>query len=371
LPRGEGQRDVNAEIAAWLFDMAALQTSARSRWGYQRAAGTVLALDAPLDTLVRPDGSLPKLAQIGPSSTRVILEALETGRSRTVDAAIANSTRAADVGRSRGARRHFLSRARVLRVLHDRRLEGPTLEDYRGDLQAHSAWSDGTDTLADLVKACLRREYGFLAVTDHSHGLPVARGMSVASMRRQHREIAALNRRYGRRFRLLKGIEANILADGSLDLTPDDLRALDIVVAAPHAGLRLPTDQTARMVAAVRAPGVHILGHPRGRKFGARAGIVANWNAVFAEAARRRVAIEIDGDPARQDIDFALAGDALSAGCLFALNSDAHSAAELQYAETAIGHARLAGIPTVRIVNCWKLDRLLDWAEERRARLSV
>jgi histidinol phosphatase-like PHP family hydrolase len=187
-------------------------------------------------------------------------------------------------------------------------------------------------------------------------------------MRQQHRDIAGLNRRYGRRFRLLKGIEANVLTDGSLDLTPDDVRRLDIVVAAPHAGLRLQTDQTARMLAAVRTPGVHILGHPRGRKFGARRGIVAEWDVVFAEAATHRVAIEIDGDPARQDIDFAMAADALSAGCLFALDSDAHSAAELGYVETAIAHARLAGIPAGRIVNCWKLERLLDWAEERRAR---
>jgi histidinol phosphatase-like PHP family hydrolase len=294
------------------------------------------------------------------------MEVLRTGGSPTVDRAVAVSAKAADVARSRLSRQHFLSRARVQRALKHRALDGPRLEDYFGDFQVHSTWSDGVDSLGDLVKASLAREYRFLAVTDHSHGLPLARGLSMASIARQHREIDKLNKHYGSRFRLLKGIEANILDDGTLDMSPEDLRRLDLVVAAPHSKLRVPDDQTPRMLGAVRTPGVHILGHPRGRKFGARGGIVADWQKVFAEASRRRVAIELDGDPSRQDVDFVLAADAMRAGCLFALDSDAHSVAELANAEIAIGHARLAGIPASRIVNCWKLDRLLEWAEQRR-----
>jgi putative hydrolase len=99
------------------------------------------------------------------------------------------------------------------------------------------------------------------------------------------------------------------------------------------------------MLRAVRTPGVHILGHPRGRKYGSRPGISADWTQVFEEAARQRVAIEIDGDPARQDIDHDLAHLAIDAGCVFALDSDAHGAADLEFVETAIAHARLAGIP--------------------------
>jgi histidinol phosphatase-like PHP family hydrolase len=199
--------------------------------------------------------------------------------------------------------------------------------------------------------------------------LPIAGGMSREAMRQQQQEIDRINRKYGSSFRLLKGAEANILADGQLDLTPEDRRGLDIVVAAPHSRLRRADDQTPRMLAAVSAPGVHVLGHPRGRMFGSRAGVLADWKRVFARAAERRVAIEIDGDPARQDVDFVLAADALRAGCLFALDSDAHSIAELRYAETAIAHARLAGIPTSRIINCWKIDRLLEWAAERQQEL--
>jgi histidinol phosphatase-like PHP family hydrolase len=125
------------------------------------------------------------------------------------------------------------------------------------------------------------------------------------------------------------------------------------------------------MIAAVAHPAVRILAHPRGRITGSRAGVIANWDAVFAAAVQRSVAIEIDGDPARQDLDHTLAARALEAGCLFALDSDAHTTDQLSYAETAVAHARLARIPVDRIVNCWPVERLLAWlsnpASERRA----
>ena len=97
---------------------------------------------------------------------------------------------------------------------------------------------------------------------------------------------------------------------------------------------------------------------------GSRAGVIANWNAVFERAAQQGIAIEIDGDPARQDLDFMLARQALPFGCIFALDSDAHTTGQLSYAETALAHARLAGIPAERIVNCWPLDRLLAWLSD-------
>ena len=149
-------------------------------------------------------------------------------------------------------------------------------------------------------------------------------------------------------------------------MTPDELCSLELVVAAPHSALRTAADQTGRMVNAAGTPGVHILGHPRGRMYGSRPGVTADWDQVFAAAARSSVAIEIDGDPARQDLDYELARRAVQAGCLFALDSDAHSVGELGYAETALAHARLAGVPVERIVNCWPLERLMQWAEGRR-----
>jgi histidinol phosphatase-like PHP family hydrolase len=179
---------------------------------------------------------------------------------------------------------------------------------------------------------------------------------------KQHREIDRINRRYEGRFRLLKGIEANIRSDGSVDMAPDELRLLEIVVAAPHSVLRSAADQTVRMVRAVETAGVNILGHPRGRMYGSRAGVVADWPRVFDAAARSGVAIEIDGDPSRQDLDYDLAHTAVAAGCLFALDSDAHSPRDLAYVETAIAHARLAAVPPARVVNCWPVERLLKWA---------
>ena len=110
-------------------------------------------------------------------------------------------------------------------------------------------------------------------------------------------------------------------------MEPDELALLEIVVAAPHSGLRVATDQTARMVSAVKTRGVHILGHPRGRKYGSRPGVTADWHKVFKAAKRSMVAIEIDGDPSRQDLDYELARGAVDEGCLFALDSDAHSTA--------------------------------------------
>ena len=148
-------------------------------------------------------------------------------------------------------------------------------------------------------------------------------------------------------------------------MTPGELAQFEIVVAAPHSALRSPNDQTARMMAAVQTPGVHILGHPRGRMYGSRPGVTADWEHVFIAAARFGVAIELDGDPARQDLDYDLAQRAVASGCLFAIDSDAHGTDQWWYAETALAHARLAGVPRSRVINCWPLAKLLDWAQSR------
>jgi putative hydrolase len=360
--------DLNGKIAALLRDFAAIQKSRQSMWGYRRAAAAILALEVPIESLLQADGTLRKIPNVGPSSTRIILEVLRTGTSPTIEDAIAGSAQAADVDRGRRLRGHFLSRAQVLAALKNRRLKGPRLAEYRGDLQMHSTWSDGTQTLDDIVRAGIARGYEFCAVTDHSYGLPIAHGVSMHQLFEQHREIDRLNAQHGGRFRLIKGIEANIRADGSVDMTDAELRQVDLVIAAPHSGLRSKDDQTARMIRAARSPGVHILGHPRGRKYGSRPGVSADWERVFAAAARANVAVEIDGDPHRQDIDYDLAASAIRAGCLFALDSDAHATAELSYAETAVAHARLAGVPTDRVVNCWPLDRLMEWLQTDRER---
>jgi histidinol phosphatase-like PHP family hydrolase len=293
------------------------------------------------------------------------MEVLSTGMSESVEHAICASGRAAEIERRRALRTHFLSRAEVLRVLYDETLDGPRRTDYCGDLQMHSEWSDGEPTLGEIVTACVERGYRYAAVTDHSHGLKIAGGMSMEDAATQHQLIARLNAEYRSRFRLIRGIEANIDREGDVDLSPEEAKQFELVLAAPHSLLRMDEDQTSRLVTAIHTPHVHVLAHPRGRIAGSRGGIVADWDAVFADAASEGVAIEIDGDPARQDLDYALAARALAAGCIFALDSDAHTTSQLPYAETAMAHARLAGIPSDRIINCWPAERLLSWTSDR------
>jgi histidinol phosphatase-like PHP family hydrolase len=190
--------------------------------------------------------------------------------------------------------------------------------------------------------------------------------MSVEAMRAQQVEIDSLNEEAAGTFRILKGIEANILTDGRLDLDWEELTGVELVLAAPHSKLRSLDDQTDRLLTVIRTPGVHVLAHPRGRMSDSRPGLSADWTRVFEAAAVHKVAIEIDGDPARQDLDYVLADQARQAGCLFALDSDAHDSAAFIYTDTALAHARLAAIETDRVINCWELPQLLDWMDDRR-----
>ncbi|HUK33211.1 MAG TPA: PHP domain-containing protein [Vicinamibacterales bacterium] len=357
--------DLNATIAGLLRDLAGVQKSTQKKWAYKRAALAISNLDDPIESYVRPDGTLTKIPHVGPSSTRVILEVMKTGDSATVASAIAASGQAAKATQSRIWRQHFLTRAQVRAALANASLGGLSREQYRGDLQMHSTWSDGSQSLDDIVDEAVSRGYEYCAVTDHSYGLAVAGGLSMERFAEQHAEIDNVNAKARGRFRLLKGVEANILADGSLDMTTDELRQMEIVVAAPHAVLRATHDQTDRMIRAVETPGVHILGHPRGRKYGERPGVSADWGRVFSAARRSSVAVEIDGDPSRQDIDYQLARAAVDAGCLFAVDTDAHGTSEFEYVDTAIAHVRLAGVPVEMVINTWPLAKLLRWARSR------
>jgi len=364
-------RDLNMEAAGLLQDMAALQPNERSQLGYKRAAKVVIALPLSVSDLVAA-GTLRDVPYIGPSSARIITELVETGTSATLEKSLAASARADRITALRALRENFLSQltadaAMALPVGPDIVSRGT----FRGDFQMHSTWSDGGERIAAMADACLSLGYSCMGITDHSYGLPVARGVSMADVRKQHREIDRLNDRLAGRFRVFKGIEANILADGSLDLQPDEREVFEFIVASPHSLLRRDHDQTSRMLGAVRQTGVAILGHPRGRMYNSRAGVAADWPRVFAAAAARRVAIEIDGNWHRQDIDYVLARQALDQGCLFALNSDAHSIGELRFTDYSIAHARLAGIPADRVINCWTDAQLDEWMQDMRHRQGL
>ena len=358
--------DVNLELAGRLLDLAAVAGESQRAWGYKRAAKAVLRLDRHITPLVEAN-TFRAIPGIGPTTDRIARELIHDGTSAFVEERISESGREEEIARLRGLRRHFLSRAAVHEIVT--RPGTPSLAKYRGDFQMHSVWSDGAEPLESIVEACLSRKHTCAAITDHSYGLPVAGGMSMDDVLKQHAEVDALNKKFGRRFRLFKGIEANIRGDGTIDMEPHELRLFELVVASPHSLLRKSIDQTGRMVGAVSQPGVCILGHPMGRRFNVRPGVSARWDEVFAVAARRQVAIEIDGAWDRQDVHYELAARALAHGCIFALDSDAHSHPELDFSVISIAHARLAGIPQDRIINYWPNRKILEWAKgawERR-----
>ena len=357
--------DPNLEIAGLLLDVSEVYRPSARFWGYKNAARSIRRHPEFLSDL--SDREILQIPGVGPASLRIVREYLDAGESGTVARIVRESGKIDGIEARRALRRNFLSAAMVRKVLTGPGRGAVTRGEYLGDFQMHSRGSDGADTIETLVEGCMRRGYGCMCVTDHSYGLPIAGGMTLDELRAQHAEINRLNEKLAGTFHVLKGVEANILKDGSLDMPPAELPEFDLVVASPHSSLRKTDDQTGRMLAAVSIPGVHILGHPRGRVFNSRAGVVADWPAVFKRAAQNGVAIEIDGDVSRQDLDFRIATAAKKAGCVFALDSDAHAADQLWMADYALAHARLAGIPSDRIINCWPVPEILRWARTGRA----
>jgi putative hydrolase len=352
-------RDVNLELAGLLYDMAAIAGDGQRAWGYTRAAKAVLRIDRDITPLITAN-TFRAITGIGPTTDRIARELIVEGHCAFVEQAVKAAGKEQEIARLHNLRRLYLSRAAVQQIVA--RKGAPSRARYRGDFQMHSIWSDGAETLESIINACLERGWACAGMTDHSYGLSIAGGMSMARAVEQHAEIDALNRKYAGRFRMFKGIEANIRADGTIDMEPHEMRRFEFIVASPHSALRKSIDQTERMVAAVSQPGVAILGHPQGRQFNTRLGVLADWSKVFAVAAKRQVAIEIDGSWARQDVPYELAAQALEQGCLFALDSDAHAHPEFDFVDIAIAHAKLAGIPQARIVNYWSEKKFVEWA---------
>ena len=359
--------DINLSLGGLLLDLAHVAGDTQRAYGYKRAARAVLRLDRHITPLVEAN-TFRAVPGIGPTTDRIARELIQDGTSEFVERTVREAGEEEKVRALRALRQHFLSTAAVHEVLGRRGT--PSRTRYRGDFQMHSVWSDGAEPLDSIIEACLARGYQCAGITDHSYGLAIAGGMTMARVAEQHAAIDALNARYRKRFRLFKGIEANIRPDGTIDMEEHELRQFEFIVASPHSLLRKSMDQTGRMTAAVSQRGVAILGHPLGRRFNARPGVSADWDQVFEIAARRRVAIEIDGSWDRQDVHYALAARALERGCIFALDSDAHSHPELAFADIAIAHARLAAIPQDRIVNYWSEERFLEWIGERRKEIG-
>jgi putative hydrolase len=236
-----------------------------------------------------------------------------------------------------------------------------------GDLQTHSTDSDGKLPLEEMADAARARGRAFVAATDHSKSLTIAHGQSEEELLDQGRRIDELNAALGANgesFRVLRSIEMDVFDDGSGDMDPEALTALDLVLGAFHSKLRIADDQTDRYVAALRNPSVHVLAHPRARMFGRRAGIRADWRRVFAEAARTEKAVEIDASAHRQDLDVASAELAVAEGVRwFSIGSDAHNAGELDVLPIGLAIAAAAGVPRDRILNYLPPDGVVAWAQ--------
>ncbi|WP_322936806.1 PHP domain-containing protein [Nocardioides bizhenqiangii] len=318
---------------------------------YRKAAAAILPL--PADEVARraADGTLTELAGVGNSTARVISDAV-AGRV---------PERLAEAEEQYGA----------LPAAGGELLRGA----LRGDLHSHSDWSDGGSPIEEMAMTAIELGHDYLVLTDHSPRLTIARGLSVERLTRQLDVVEAVNNHLSvlagpepsNQFRLLKGIEVDILEDGGLDQTEEMLGRLEVRVASVHSKLRAERAvMTKRMLTAIRNPWMNVLGHCTGRLVtgnrGKRPPSQFDARAVFEACAEHDVAVEINSRPERRDPPMELLELARDIGCLFSIDSDAHAPGQLDFLLYGCERAEAAGIEPDRIVNTWPVDRLLAWA---------
>ncbi|MBM6402351.1 PHP domain-containing protein [Phycicoccus sonneratiae] len=237
----------------------------------------------------------------------------------------------------------------------------------RGDCHLHSDWSDGGSPIDEMVLTGVELGHEWMVLTDHSPQLRVANGLTVERLKQQLKIVDGVNRSLAGHFTLLKGIEVDILDDGSLDQTDEMLGRLDLVTASVHSKLRMNADpMTRRMVAAVSNPRVNVLGHCTGRLVegsrGTRPQSEFDARAVFEACAEHGTAVEVNSRPERCDPPDELVTLALDIGCLFSIDSDAHAPGQLDMKAYGCERAERLGIPPERIVTTWDVDRVREWA---------
>lgn len=247
-----------------------------------------------------------------------------------------------------------------------------TAGDLKGVLHVHTDFSDGVNTLEEMAEAARRRGYAYLGVSDHSQSAHYAGGLKLHEIEAQHALIEGLNRRYRGKFRIFKGIESDILADGSLDYPGEVLDRFDFVVASVHSRFRLDkNDQTRRIVTAVANPYTTILGHLTGRQLLRRPGYDVDVEAVLQACATHGVAVEINSNPYRLELDWRWHSKALALGCLLSINPDAHSIAELDLVKWGLAIARKGGVRKPSVVNAMTLRQLLAYLRKRRGQAAI
>jgi putative hydrolase len=242
----------------------------------------------------------------------------------------------------------------------------------RGDCHTHSDWSDGGSPIREMAQTARTLGHDYMVLTDHSPRLTVANGLSAERLERQLDVVAELNEELAP-FRILTGIEVDILEDGSLDQKPSLLRRLDLVVASVHSKLRMPAEEmTPRMVAAIANPHTDVLGHCTGRLItggrGTRPESAFDPEIVFAACAQFGVAVEINSRPERLDPPKRLLRLAVEAGCLTSIDTDAHAPGQLDWQPNGCERAARCGVPTESIVNTWTAEQLLSWTADHSVR---
>jgi DNA polymerase (family 10) len=244
-----------------------------------------------------------------------------------------------------------------------------TLGDLRGDLHMHTTETDGRSSLEEMVLAAAELGREYVAITDHSQALKVANGLDAERLAAQGRHIDALNERLGGRPRVLRGIEADILLDGSIDLGPAVLGTLDWVIGSVHSHFDLPrAEQTRRVIAAIESGSIDVLGHPTGRLIGKRSPYELDLDAVVAAAARCGVALECNAYPDRMDLDDTGCRLARERGALVVIDTDSHAATHLVGLAGGLRPARRGGLEARHVLNTRPLAELLEHRRARRAR---
>jgi putative hydrolase len=324
---------------------------------FRGAADTVAGLsDEELETRAA-EGTLDKIKGLGEVTARCVAESL------------------------RGEEPVYLRRLLATEGSDIDETANALLQALRGDCHCHSDWSDGGSPIEEMVSTAIRLGHSYLVLTDHSPRLTVARGLSVERLSEQIEIVAAINdtiRSTGTDFRLLTGIEVDILADGSLDQTDELLAQLDVVVGSVHSGLRDDAEaMTRRMLRAIANPHLDILSHCTGRKLAAQSSDRAHARegrtrppsdfdatAIFEACRAHGKAVEINCRPDRLDPPKRMLRQAYEIGCLFAIDTDAHAPGQLDWLRNGCERAALCGIEPARVVNTWPVDTLLEWSAE-------
>ncbi|WP_071460323.1 DNA polymerase/3'-5' exonuclease PolX [Bacillus massilinigeriensis] len=243
-----------------------------------------------------------------------------------------------------------------------------SLNDIKGDLHMHTAWSDGAHSIEEMADACRKKGYRYMAITDHSQYLKVANGLTPDRVRKQIEEIRKINERFDD-FTILAGIEMDILPDGTLDYEDSLLAELDIVIASIHSSFSQPVEKImARLQAAMENPHVDIIAHPTGRLIGRREGYAVDIDKLIAVATATNTALELNANPHRLDLSASSLKKAQDAGVKIMINTDAHKTEMLSHMEIGVKAARKGWIKRETVLNALPLEELYDYLHRRRSK---